>query len=425
MDGIPGGWWTVGLGVAAMAHSLLLALQTWENRRYVRKLCRLSAPDSPAARPYAAVIVPVKGIDLDLEDSLRSLLRQDYPGYEVHFVGEGPEDPAHEVVRRLMAAHPNRQVVWHSAGRAVDCGQKVHNLLVATGALPPHVELVAFADSDAHPGPDWLANLVHRLLDAPGAVAATGYRCCVPESPRWSNWLLYSLNSGVSALFGAKSPCNLLWGGSWCLRREDLERSGLREAWEKTLSDDMVASRALRSLGRIRYEPKVLLTSATETTLSGLLEFLRRQFFMVRNYSPGLWWLLLASWTVSIVGFWGALALSCWGVATGAPWQLAPIAVVSALYGLSVVRAGWRQQASRASLPAAQPSLLSAQRVERWCAPLISLLGWSAFVASACTRRVVWRGIEYRLARGGKVRLVRRPAEQDAGSASRPGSRAA
>ena len=153
----------VGLALMALylPLSLLLTLQSWESRRFVHST--LKKPRQPRELPTAAIIVPLKGVDLQLKASLRSLLHQDYPDYEVHFVVETEQDPAYDIVQELIAEGASCRVHWHQAGCAGACGQKIHNLLTATRQLSPQVRLIAFIDSTLRPVPTWLYDLAYRI----------------------------------------------------------------------------------------------------------------------------------------------------------------------------------------------------------------------------------------------------------------------
>ncbi|GAG39627.1 unnamed protein product, partial [marine sediment metagenome] len=81
------------LGFVTMAQALLLALQTWEHRRYVRS-GMATLKTRRKAVGHAVVFAPCKGADVRLEENLRALLRQDYHDYEVVFIVESADDPA-------------------------------------------------------------------------------------------------------------------------------------------------------------------------------------------------------------------------------------------------------------------------------------------------------------------------------------------
>jgi len=89
----------------------------------------------------------------------------------------------------------------------------------------------------------WLRSLVAHL-DQSELGAVTGYRWFTPAKASVANALVYSMNCDVISLL-TRSSHYLIWGGSWAIRREVFERIGLHDAWQGTLSDDLVASRLL------------------------------------------------------------------------------------------------------------------------------------------------------------------------------------
>ena len=260
-------WFLTYLILAGLVvvQSLLLALQTWEHRRYSRSCMRRLDRHQPTGR--VALFAPCKGVDLGLAANLRSLFEQDYDDYEITFIVESTEDPAYEAIGRAMAEHPwvsSRVVV---AGHATDSGQKVHNLLVATQHVPDRVKYLAFVDSDARPRPEWLRMLIAQL-DQPGLGAVTGYRWFTPERASIANALVYSMNCDVLSLL-TRSSHYLIWGGSWAIRREVFEALGLRDAWKGTLSDDLVASRLMRRARlQVRFEPACVVASPLDESLA-------------------------------------------------------------------------------------------------------------------------------------------------------------
>lgn len=387
---------------------VLLTLQTWEHARFVRRAGRRIdlEPATPGSCRTAAVIVPVRGLEPGLEENLRGFFQQDYENYQLVFVGEDPGDPAHAVVAALRQRFPGRKAQWLSVGRAAKCGQKVHNLLRATAALGDDVEFLAFADSDAQTGPDWLTHLIGRLESDPARVrVATGYRCLVPRRPSLANATLCALNSAVTAWLSGRSMHNMIWGGSWAIRRADFNGCELPRLWEGTLSDDVVATRAVRRQGwRIGFHPRLLATSEVDFTFRGLGEFLRRQFFMVRHYAPRAYWLALTGWTLHLAVFWGGLAVAAGGWLLAQPVWLASGASVAAVhYAGTVLRAKMRQRALRRCLPQLPEAVRRTWSCETWAAPWVNLVGWSCMVAALWGNRVTWRAIRYRLDGRGRV----------------------
>ena len=398
-------WLTVYLVIAGLVvtQALLLALQTWEHRRYVRSCMRGMQRYRPTGR--VALFAPCKGLDLDLEGNLSALLRQDYDNYEVTFIVESADDPACTAIRRAMAAHPAVSARVVVAGRASDTGQKVHNLRVATEFLSHRIKYLAFVDSDACPRPQWLRMLISRL-DKPGLGAVTGYRWFTPSRTTIANALVYSMNCAVVSLL-TRSSYYLIWGGSWALRRDVFDAIGLRDAWKGTLSDDLVASRLMRqSRLQVRFEPACVVSSPLDESFLQAMSFIRRQYLVTRLYTFD-WWLfsLLAAMFSNFI-WWGNLAVLARSLMTGSPSPWIPLGVGLALYLVTVYRGMLRQDLVRTYFPYWERASRWIRRFDIWANPLVEVAHWVGVVSSSVGRYIAWRGIRYDVAPGGQVRKI-------------------
>ncbi len=417
-------WLPIYLTFAGLAvvQSLLLALQTWEHRRYSRScMGRL-----PLCHPsgHVALFAPCKGVDLGLEANLRALFEQDYDDYEITFVVESTEDPAYEAIGRAMAAHPrvpSRVVV---AGHATDSGQKVHNLLVAMQEVPQRVKYLAFVDSDARPRPEWLRMLIAQL-ERPEMGAVTGYRWFTPERASLANALVYSMNCDVLSLL-TQSSHYLIWGGSWAIRREVFDALGLREAWKGTLSDDLVASRLLRRARlRVRFEPACVVASPLDESLPKAMSFIRRQYLVARLYTFDWWLLSFLAATFSNLVWLGNLGVLAWGLATGSPPPWIPLLIGAMLYLITVYRGWLRQDLVKTYFPQWEKASRRIKRFDVWANPLVEFAHWIGVASAAVGRHIRWRGICYEVMPGGKVRTITRspaaPAVQHPARAAEAG----
>jgi glycosyltransferase involved in cell wall biosynthesis len=393
------------LAGAAIVQSLLVAAQAWENRRFSRAWVR--GLERHRATGRACVLVPCKGIDEELEENLRAVLRQDYPDFEVVFILEAADDPAGAVIRRVMAEHPQAASRLLVAGRATSSGQKVHNLLAATARIAPEIAFLAFLDSDSQPRPEWLRMALARL-GRPIMGAATSYRWLLPRRPTLANSLLASINGAVMAL-SSRRHHRLVWGGSWASRRDTFDRLDLRQKWQGTLSDDLVASRVLRRAGlRVRFEPGCVVASPLDRSPREMFAFLRRQYLIVRHYAPLWWWFALANSSIRNLAWLVSLGLAVCGLLRGAPSAWLAGAVLAALYALDLYRGSLAEGMARACLgdrslpPGGWPPF------HLWLAPAAGLVNWLGILTSAFGRVVTWRGVRYRLLRGGRVAVTSR-----------------
>ena len=398
-----------GLGIVG---SLLLGVQTWEHRRYVRSCMRGMPQRQPTGR--VALFAPCKGLDLDFEANIRAILRQDYDDYEVTFIVENSDDPAYPVIRRAMAEHPWVSTRVIVAGRATDSGQKVHNLRVATQHLSARIQYLAFVDSDARPRPEWLRALVLRL-EQPDLGAVTGYRWFTPERPTVANALVYSMNCDVISLL-TRSSHHLIWGGSWAIRRDVFDAIGLRNAWKGTLSDDLVASRLMRqSRLEVRFEPVCVVASPLDVSLGNAMSFIRRQYLVARLYTFDWWLLSLLASTFSTVIWLGNLGVLVWGLLTGSPSPWIPIAVSAVLYSITVYRGSLRQDLVRTYFPHWEQASRRIRGFDIWANPLVEFAHWIGVLSAGVGRYVNWRGIRYRVVPGGQVRkIIRDDVEESA-----------
>lgn len=408
-------WAYLVLSVVAVTWAFLLTLGAWEYRRFA--ISRVRKPPQAQAYGRARVLAPCKGIDFGMAGNLRPLFEQDYGDYELVFIVESEEDRACETIERLIAEYPHIDARLLISGQSNETGQKVHNLRQATVDLPPEIEFLAFVDSDARPAPDWLRLLITRL-DRPNTGATTGYRWFVPAKPTPGNLMLYSINCCIAGLLGP-GGLNLVWGGSWVIRADVFDAIGLHDAWDGTLSDDLVASRVLhRARMRVEFEPLCLVASPLDLNLSEAFSFLRRQYVIGRFYAPLYWNISLIVMTISNAALFCSLAaLAIWG-ASGSAWVLSPIANIAALWGLSWLRAWMRQDLGRRRFPELKAELAKPRRWDLWGAPLFGLMSWAGMLVAACGTCVSWRGLRYRIFPGGQIQLLYRQTEQAAGQSS-------
>src|SRR5215510_135971 len=284
--------------------------------RFTRYALRRGAARQTRYQPKAVVIVPCRGLEQGFEENVQAILAQDYRDYEVIFVTDSENDPAHGVLARLLKQRrrlspPTWMVV---AGEAKNQGQKVHNLLAALDTLSSidrRVEALVFADSDMRPARNWLAELVAPLGDR-RVGATTGYRWYLPsdeeldQAQSFASILLSVWNSSALALLGERS--GFAWGGSTAILRENFDGIGVKERWQGALSDDYVLTSAVRERGqRIKFVPQCLVASRSEVTGKDLLEFTTRQMRITRVYSPHVWRLACAAHGLYNLAFWGGL----------------------------------------------------------------------------------------------------------------------
>jgi hypothetical protein len=151
------------LAALAAVQSLLLLLGLGRVARSVPVLSATTSP-APARWPRVSVIVPACDEARDIEDAVRSRLRDDYPDLELVVIDDRSTDGTGAIVDRLAAEDPRVRAVHVTSLPAGWLG-KVHAL--ERGARAASGELLLFSDADVHVAPGAMRRAVV-LMEAEG-----------------------------------------------------------------------------------------------------------------------------------------------------------------------------------------------------------------------------------------------------------------
>ena len=373
------------LGAINLGIGIYSLLSTIAYHRYTRR----SPGNTPASgyRPTVALFVPCCGDEEGLEENLRSLVEQDYEPLEIVFIVEDEADSAVPVIRRVMET-TDRPAVLVTAGIASRCGQKVHNLLVGL-ARAKDANVFAFADSDGITDSAWLANLVAALRN-PEVGVASSYRFYLPEPGNLPSVLRSAWNAGVLTLLGDHDR-NFAWGGAMAIRQETFRESEVEQAWQGALSDDYALTHAVRRAGyRVEFVPRSIVLSRGKVGLLSLMRWCGRQMAITRVYWPNLWRLGGGNQVIFV------LFLLAGGEAA-VSGDIGIAAVLTVVLLLSWVSGAIRARAVRLLLPRWNDRLRRYHWSYVLLAPVTSLLTVYAFLTSALSRRIHWRGRVYEM----------------------------
>ena len=377
----------------------------WEGYRWLNLARRRLATHPGFFRPRVALLCPVKGVEPGLEQNLSALTDFDYPNYEIFFTLANSADPAHDVLRRAVAAskHPARIVI---AGRPESCGEKVNNLRAAVEQAPQECEVLVFADSDGRPGRAWLAHLVAPLADS-RIGAATTYRWCIPGSGGLASALAACWNASVASQLGDHRR-NFCWGGGTAIRRQVFDQVRALEFWKGSVSDDLSLTRALNEAGRhVHFVPGCLVPATVAMDFDRLLEFTNRQMILTSVYALRMWIVAGLAHLLYCVALLLGLVLFVATLVSGSP-GLHIFLLTIALALLAAAKGYMRLAAVTELLPALKQKLLAFGWVWTLLAALVPFLFvWNAIVAGF-TRRITWRGIRYELVSPAQTRILTR-----------------
>ncbi|MBN1845382.1 MAG: glycosyltransferase family 2 protein [Sedimentisphaerales bacterium] len=391
---------------------LPILLEAYRHWIYTRRKYR---PKPARYQPLAALICPCKGLDTTFDRNIRSLFAQDYPRYEIFFVVESREDPAYgrlQEILRDQVAGPVRAHI-QIAGIAETCAQKVHNQRVVCQTLPPEFEALAFVDSDGCLKPQFLSALIHPLRRR-DVGASTGYRWYVPVDRSLSSIFLGAINASVASLLGPHN-WNCTWGGAMAVRRTVFDRADIMGYWKNACSDDLPLTRAVKDAGLfVAFAPGCFVPSYDAMGWGELYRFARRQFLITRICMPPLWWLALLSWGHFVLAFWTGVAVTG-GLALAHSPQTGYAAILPAfLLAAHMVKATSRQVLIRSILTADRGKLLPSAILDIVFGPVAASVALVFLIASATSRRMVWRGIRYYLHDVNHTEITRLRAPKEA-----------
>lgn len=370
-----------------------------EGYRHLHFTRRKYRPKPSSYQPKAALICPCKGIDTTFDRNIQSLFQQDYPDYEIFFVVQSTDDPAYEHLRQIIRANESSSSAKANlsvAGVATTCAQKVHNLIHVCQDLPEEFEALVFVDSDACLKPYFLSSMIYPLRRREVG-ASTGYRWYIPVKYSMSNFVLSAMNASVASSLGPHE-WNCTWGGAMAIQRETFRKTRVMEIWKNACTDDLPLTRAVKDAGlEVAFVPACIVASYEDMSWSQFFSFARRQFLITRVCMPRLWALAWISWGHFALAFWLGLALT-FSLAIHHSEHTFFVAIMPAgLLAVFMAKAIIRQIMIRKILPEDRLRMVPGALTDILLGPVVAVIALLYLIASACTRTVVWRGIQYRL----------------------------
>ena len=380
------------LAAAALGYAVTawVAVRLWRNKGRER----YPAPGAGRAAHTAPVTVlkPLCGAEPGLDNCLRSLCEQDYPGgMQVVFGVQHPADPALAVLEGLKRDYPRLDLTVVVDPTRHGASAKVSNLINMMRAA--RHDWLVLADSDVRVPPGYLAAVTAPLADPQVGIVTCPYRG-VPHPGLWSllgalfinDWFIPSVR--VAALFGSRA---FAFGATIALRRDALDAIGGFPAISDQLADDYRLGELTRRCGlRTVLSDVVVDTSVDERTLRQLVQHGLRWLRTIRVVRPGGYTFSAVTFSVPVA------ALGC-VLARGTPVTLSLLTATVLLRTMLHLTA--RAPGPTGIAPARSWSQL-------WAIPLADALGFTLWCGAFVTREVQWRQGRYRVARDGSVQPI-------------------
>jgi len=346
-----------------------------------------SAPPAPQhgeVRPVS-ILIPLRGTDVRAYQNYATICRQDYPKFEIVFGVGDSRDSSLPVIARLRADFPHVPIEMVISAEKIGPNPKVnslHNMLRQTR----HDTLVLL-DSDIRVGPDFIKTITAELppnaqglvtclyrageaLGTPAKLEAAGI-----SSDFAPGVLVAEMAGGISFAFGA----------AIALSKNTLDSVGGFAAIAPYLADDYMIGNLVRKAGL----PVKLSRYVVETVLSRLsfAEFFRHQVRWARGIRAcaplGHAGSLIQNGTVLSFLYFLLSGFSGFGLS---------IFITVVAFRLAMA---WMVGVRRLGDKVLRKNLL--------LAPLRDFFAFFIWMAAMTGKRVVWRGLVFRLEDDGKI----------------------
>lgn len=364
----------------------------WLARRYRPDLSRPNWPK-------AALILPCRGNEPNLEENLRRHFHHDYPDYHIVFTLAHENDPAVPIIRKLIATQTDRTATVVIAPTLPDCVEKVSNQIAAMESLDPAVEVIVSADSDGLARDRyWLRALVSGL---DRCTLISGFRWYIPKGPSFVGCLHSAFDSALCLL---QALGKTTWGGAMAFTQAAYQRLGYGAALRRAVTDDLVVLKCTHQAGeRTAFTVGSMMISEPALRFMDFFRWAVRQSQTVRLVTP--WLYLMGFVSANIFGVFFALTLALLLVPNPDLGRAIPAAALGVAVLYYVGRGYLNYRMARSFFPEHPDRTHSLRWVYYWATPLSDLLTPVIAYTALFSRTVRWRGINYRIKDGRVVRV--------------------
>jgi ceramide glucosyltransferase len=343
----------------------------------------------PDHTPPLTIFKPLKGLDEELEQNLRSFFRLDYPVYQLVFGVADEHDPAIAVVRSLMAEFPEQDAQLVIGAPAFGLNPKVENL-ASMDRYRKH-QVILISDSNVRVRPSYLRETT-RFLTEPGVGLVTNLFAGVGETHSGAIMENLQLNGFIAGNMALASILRVtcVVGKSMLMPVPVLEAIGGFARVRNLLAEDQVIGVLVRKAGySIRLSDHVI---DNVNLRRGFNWFLNRhsRWYKIRRQMALPTFVAEPMANLAIVGLVWAFSGES-GIAWGG---------LGGLVGLGIARDAIQTRWLSGRFPGLRSLLFS---------PIKDFLLLPLWFDAIVNSRVQWRGHRFRVGRLTRLRSARVP----------------
>ncbi|KAK9716845.1 Ceramide glucosyltransferase [Basidiobolus ranarum] len=217
--------------------------------RYVEPKPSISSRLSPSQAKGVSILRPIKGVDYGMRKNLASSLKQDYPLFEVIFSVATADDPAIDIVKEVIAQHPQVDTRLIIGESLIGVNPKINNLI--RGYNSAKYDIIWILDSNIFTHSGCLGRSVDKLTKPKVGLVHHAPFGVKPNS-FGSELELMFLNTAHAKMYNAINFASIdscVVGKSNMFRKSVLERVGGLSAFKKYLAEDNEIAQAIWDMG--------------------------------------------------------------------------------------------------------------------------------------------------------------------------------
>ncbi len=217
--------------------------------RSVRRDKKFLAHNPTTQFPKISILKPLKGIDDDLENNLKSFFELDYPEYELIFGFHTNEDPAVNIVKKLVNDFPHVKSRIIIDEKEIGLNPKINNLY----NIYPYAsgEIIFISDSNTRIQKDFLRKIIKYFNDESVGLVSAAIRGTSSRNifALFENLHLNSFTFGIVQAASAVADIQITIGKAILIRRDILIRINGFKTFKDYLAEDHLMGLEVTKLG--------------------------------------------------------------------------------------------------------------------------------------------------------------------------------
>jgi ceramide glucosyltransferase len=388
----------LALGVFGLITSTVYSLMVVAGVLHFRKQ---RVPADPSFTPPVSLLKPLHGAEPNLAEHLEGFFQQDYPAYEILFCARTVDDAGLNIAREVATRYPSIPARFLTSGEPPFANAKIASLERMAQATEHSILVVS--DSDVRVTPQYLRAVVAPFADEKVGLVTCPYRGVPSPALPASNHrtaALWAQLEGVGMsieMTAGVLVANMLEGMQFALgptmavRSACVQEMGGFRVLGQYCADDFLLGNLVAAKGhRVVFSQHAIDHIVLNT---GFVDSMRHQVRWSKSTrfsrpKGHFGTSLTFSMPFALLAFITALCLHWpWIAVASLAWGIVTRVLMAAIVGSAVVQ----------ERTLARTMLLF---------PLRDLMGFGFWLASYGSNKILWRGEQYTLEKGGYMRSM-------------------